>query len=125
MDTSIVLTPELVAGIFGFLLSVFFTYFPKVNTAFAKLTTEQKSLIQILGTIAVAAIIFLISCQGWITINIACTEKGAVELIKIVFVALTSNQITYLSTKNFMPNSVKEAKAGRMLEGQTEDTPVG
>lgn len=117
MDAPISVTPELVAGAFGFLLSVFFTYFPKVNVGFAKLTTEQKSLIQILGTIGVAVIIFLISCQGWITINIACTEKGAVELIKIVFVALTSNQITYLSTKNFMPGKVVEAKASRDVVG--------
>ena len=88
------LTPEVLAGLAGGLMSLAFSYIPGLSDGFAALTSTQKSGIMALVIVAVAGAAFGLSCTSIIQ-AIACTQDGLVRLAQILFVTLTANQAVY------------------------------
>lgn len=58
------MTPELIAGITGSAISFAVGRFPGLNTAFAKMDSNIKSLLMIAATVLAATGIFLWNCHG-------------------------------------------------------------
>ncbi len=115
MDTKVLVTPQLIAGVLSIIFSLLFTYFPKLNTWYAGLTTEAKSGIMILGTALISGFLYLASCQAWLVTDLVCTQEGLIGLVKIFFVALVANQATYLVSPQ--PKPVQAAKLSRSTVG--------
>ncbi len=89
-----VLTPEVLAGLAGGLLSLAFSYVPGLSDWFAPLDSTRKSGIMALMILAVAGGAYGLSCAGVIA-SLPCTQDGLVRLAQIVFVTLTANQGVY------------------------------
>lgn len=94
-DTSQLKTPFWLVGLAAVALSIFFSYAPKIRTAFAALPDNVKSLVNVIAVVVVAVIMFLFVCLKLITIpGLECTVAGAQTLISYVAIALAGNQIT-------------------------------
>lgn len=110
------MTAPLLSGIAGVILSLLFSYIPKLNTRFAAKTEEEKKLWMLGLLILVAAAAFGLSCTRYgamIGIPIQCTDAGAIEMIKILAAAVIANQTTFSITPQ--TRGVKAAKASRSL----------
>lgn len=108
----IVVTAELVASIAGGLLALGFAYIPKVKDWFDLRTAQEKAGIMALALIVVSVGIFAAGCASLFNVSIACTQQGAVDLVKILVSALVANQSLYLiAVKSFKPQARTAASA--------------
>lgn len=107
----IALTPEVIAGVVGVLLSLIFAYFPKLNVLYAGLATEVKSLIMIGLLLATSLVIAALSHFGIIQTTEPVTWF---LLVKVFVVALMTNQPTY----TILPETrgVTAAKEARIVD---------
>jgi hypothetical protein len=100
------MTSELLASIAGIVLSVAFSYIPGLAEKWAALPSDKQRL-YMLGIMAVAALaVFGLTCAGlgdWAGVKLACTQSGALELIKIFVFALMANQAAYAVTPRNRP----------------------
>lgn len=91
---------EILLGIVGAILSLMFTYLPGLK---AWLDSQlNRGLIMLAFCVLVAAVYFGLACSPWaaaLKIILTCDQNGFVEMLKAVFVIASSNQITYLMTK--------------------------
>lgn len=107
------MSAELLSSIAGVVLSLVFSYVPKLNTKFAALETEVKRSIM-LGLLALAAVAtYGLACSGWLTglfgIQVPCDQSGIQMLIQAFIYAAITNQTAYsLSPKT---QAVRQAKA--------------
>lgn len=86
-------TPQLLVAIVGIVLSLLFNYFPLLNTWYADLKTEFKSLIMILLLLLSAVGVYLLTYFGLVE----TTEPLSIWLaVKIFISALIVNQATYV-----------------------------
>lgn len=103
-----VFDPEFISGVVGLILALVFAYFPKLNTWYAGLQTEVKSLIMIGLLLATTVVITLL------TVYEVIPAPGPVtwfSVVKVFFAALIVNQPTYVvipETKSV--KAVKEAR---------------
>lgn len=109
------MTPEVLFGAAGAILSLLFSYIPGLNAWFAGLKSEYKQLIMLLLIIVVAGGAYGLACAGVLMgltgIELACTEAGLWGLVKAVVLAIIANQAIYgLSPQT---GAVREAKAAR------------
>lgn len=106
------MTATELSAIAGVVLSLIFSYVPGLSTWFAGKSSEVKSLVMLAVLVATAAGIYGVGCLGWFDTGIACTGAGALELGKILLVAVIANQ----STHRLMPETlaVREAKLYRL-----------
>ena len=88
------LTSQDLAMIAGVILSLIFSYVPKVSDWYAKRTPTEKRLIMAVLLLAVAAGAFGLSCAE-IVVSVACTRAGAMGLVYAFITALIANQATY------------------------------
>lgn len=88
------LTPEILGGFAGAVMSLAFSYVPGLSDWFGKLNSKQKSGLTALVIIAVAGAAYGLSCAGWIA-AVPCTQDGLVRLAQTVFAALVVNQSVY------------------------------
>ena len=96
----------------GVLLSLAFSYVPGLNTKYAGWTPEVKRLVM-LGALVLAAVgVYGVGCLGWLDTGIACTVQGALDLLKVLVVAVVANQGVYSISPQ--PLSVREAKLDRL-----------
>lgn len=109
MVPSISFTPDFLAMIAGVILSLSFSYVPKLNTWYAAKATEIKQLIM-LGLMLIATIaIFALGCGEIIPIkNFVCDQPTAVYFIYTFILALVANQGTYKITPQTL--AVRQAK---------------
>jgi hypothetical protein len=106
------LTPDLMAGAAGILLSLVFTFVPALNVWYAAKAPEAKSAIMIGSLVVVAALLAGSSCLNlWQFIT--CDKPGGMQLAEMLFAAIVGNQGIYGLTKNLAPASVKAAKAAQ------------
>lgn len=106
------MTPELLAGIAGIVLSLIFSYVPKLNVKFAKLEGDYKRLIMLGALVIVGGSAFGLSCANlWPTVT--CDQAGAVQMIESFIFAAIANQSAYALSPE--TNAVKEAKAERII----------
>jgi hypothetical protein len=93
------MTAEALAGLAGILLSLCFSYIPKVSDWYATLTSQYKSLLM-LAALAVAALAaFGLACAGMgdlFGISLTCDQPGAMLAVRAFVVALVANQSTYM-----------------------------
>ncbi len=101
--------PEFLAMIAGVVLSLLFSYVPKLNTWYAALATEIKQLIMLGLMLVSTGAIFALGCGGIIPINdFACDQNTAVYFIYTFILALVANQGTYKITPQTI--AVRQAK---------------
>jgi len=99
MFIKFIFSPVVLASIVGVILSVFFSYFPKVRDWFAALAGDQKRLIMLGCLVIVAGALYGLNCAGWIQAEgLTCDQAGAVTLVNAFVAALVANQTTYLVT---------------------------
>lgn len=108
------MTPEMIAGFAAVILSLAFTFIPKLNAKFAAWEVEYQQL-TMLGLMALVSLgAYGIACAGLAVdfgIAVECTQSGAIHLAQALFVAVAFNQGT--NTIVPKPKAVKEAKAQR------------
>lgn len=104
------LTPAILAAIVGAILSLAFSYIPKLNVWFASKEEEVKRLIMAALLIVLAGVIFGLQCAGVLEAGLACDKQGVVQLIWILLSAVVANQSVYKITPQL--ESVKDAKFG-------------
>lgn len=101
-------TPEALALIAGALLSLAFSYVPKLNTVYAVWAPEYKRLVM-LGLLLISAVsIYFLGCGSIIQAGITCDHAGILKLTYIFFLAVMSNQSTFTITPQ--TTAVKAAK---------------
>lgn len=107
------LSAEALGAVFGLVAAVIFAYFPGLNTSYAALKTEYKSLIMIGVMAVVVGLVFAQACTSvhllpW---SSTCDQGGAETLIKTFVYAVGLNQTAH----RLLPEAaaVKAAKAAR------------
>jgi hypothetical protein len=97
MFIKFIFTPAVLASIFGVILSLFFSYFPKVRDWFALLAGDRKRLIMLAGLTVIALAIYGLNCIAWIAAEgLTCDQAGAVVLVNAWVAAIVANQTAYL-----------------------------
>jgi len=97
------MTPELLASIFGTLLSLLMSYVPGFATWYNPLSSQAKRLVMLGLLAAIAAAAAGIACAGFgsaIGLTLTCDETGLYTLITSFLAALATNQATYLITSS-------------------------
>lgn len=110
------MTPETLASVIaataGALLSLAFSYFPRLNTAYAALDEASKKIVMFVLLLVVAIGVYSLSCAGLLfdmfALELACDRGGAILLFHAFFSALFANQGMYTITPQ--TQAVKEAK---------------
>ena len=93
------MSAELLASVFGVVLSLFFSYVPGVKAWFDALTKAQKQAFMGVGLVLVAGATFGLSCAGLVDVGVTCDQAGALGLVNVLIAALIANQSTYLITR--------------------------
>jgi len=104
------LSPEVISGAAGIILSLIFMYVPGLRVWYAEQKTEYKSLMMLGALALVSGFIALSSCLDW-WVFISCDKGGFLELIETFVLALVANQSTYMIVPE--PEDVKVAKLNR------------
>jgi|SRR3972149_4529453 len=106
------MTATILSGIAGVILSLLFSYVPKLNTKFAAKSAEEKKLWMLALLAVVAGGAFGLSCTQYgamLGIPIVCTDAGLIELIKVLAAAAIANQTTFaLTPQTKMVKAAKE-----------------
>lgn len=89
---------EMLVGIAGVVLSLAFSYIPGLRTWYAALVAETKQLIMLGLIILVSGAIFALGCYGILSVGVACDKYGAISLVWMIVLGLTSNQAAYMIT---------------------------
>lgn len=107
-DISVTFTPEVIAGIVGFILMLVFAYVPGLRVWFAGLKSEVKSWAMI-GLLTVAAVVITLLAQY----GVIQTPEPVTWLscAKVVLALLVANQPTYQIAPQMA--DVKVAKLSR------------
>lgn len=81
----------------GVLLSLLLAYIPGVASWYDGKDASTKAGIMA-GLLAVVAFgIYGLACLGWVVdLGVACTQMGAIELVKLFISALIANQATFM-----------------------------
>lgn len=90
-----------VLGIVGVILQLLFLYVPKVKTWYE--AQPNKGLLMLGFTVLIGAIYFALGCTSLaIQLGIAttCDVNGLFAMLKALFIVATSQQLTYLYTRN-------------------------
>lgn len=93
------MTADLLAGIFGIVLSLLFSYVPGLQARFDPLDKQVKQMIMGLGIVVIAGAVFGLSCGGIVNAGITCDKSGALGLLSLAIEALIANQGAYSLTK--------------------------
>jgi hypothetical protein len=107
------MTADYLSGTLAVILSLAFSYIPKLNTWFAALEPEIKRLIM-LGLLAlIAGVSYGLACWGVLAdltgIELTCDKTGLFELLRVFVMAIIANQGIYsLSPQT---EAVREVKA--------------
>lgn len=98
----------------GVVLSLLFTYMPKLRVQFAGLASETKQLVNLILSVLLAAIVFAFTCTNFVIFpGVECTKDGVIAVVVYIFLAAGGNQLTYKLSPQ--PADVKAAKVERDL----------
>ncbi len=95
------MTAETLSLLAGAVLSLAFSYIPKLNTWFDGIAAEYKRLTMAGLTLLVAAAAYGLACAGLgeqFGIAVVCDQSGAIALIQAWVMALVANQAAYSVT---------------------------
>lgn len=104
-------TPESLAAVAGFLLSLAFFYIPGLNTWYNALGnqengSEKKSAVMGVAILACAVGAFALNCFSVVNFGLVCTPQGVFELLVCIVYALAANQGTYTITRKLVHKKV-------------------
>lgn len=88
-------TADLLSSGLGVAVSLVTSYVPFVSEWFYKQDKKYRGLWMILFTFIVALVIFGLSCGGVFNF-VACSEAGAMDLLRAFFYVIVGNQLAYL-----------------------------
>lgn len=91
------MSAEQLSAIAGIVLSLAFSYVPKLNDWYSALAGTTKRLVMAVVLLLVAGASLWLSCAN-IILSIACTQAGLLSLINAFVMALVANQATYMIT---------------------------
>jgi hypothetical protein len=107
------MTAQALSAAAGILLSLLFSYTPKLSTWYAAQSKETKQLIMLGLLFVTAGAAFGLACAGVLTdlfgITITCDKAGALGLASAFISALIANQAMFMATPQ--TKGVKAAKA--------------
>lgn len=103
---------QAISMIVGFVISLLFSYFPRLNTAYAGLSTEAKSLIMIGLMVLVTGAIVLLDYFDVINAGLTFDKGGIMQIVMTFIAALMANQATYVASPQ--TRAVKEARLGKL-----------
>lgn len=86
------------SAIAGMLLSLGLEYIPGIAPRYAALDSVQKRLTMLVLLVLTAGALFGLGCAE-LVVYVACTTKGAFELVGMIAVAIGVNQGTHSLTK--------------------------
>lgn len=95
------MTAETLTLFAGAILSLGFSYIPKLNTWFDLLLPEYKRLIMAGLTLAVAAVSYGLACAGLADqfgVAVTCDQAGLIGLLQAWVFAIVGNQAAYSLT---------------------------
>lgn len=106
------LTSEILLGLSAIVLSLAFTYLPKLRVKFATLASHQKSLVNLVLVTLLAIVMFLGTCiELFLIPGLTCSTAGIRTLVIYIVIAVGGNQLAYVASAQ--PADVLEAKANR------------
>lgn len=106
---TIVVTPEALVLFAGVILSLCFSYIPKLNVWYAAKSEEFKKLVMLVLLLVVTAGIFVLGCFNIIPVeSFTCERQTAVKFFYLFILALISNQSVYKVSPT--TQAVKQAK---------------
>ena len=111
------MTAEILSAAAAILLSLTFSYLPKLNTWYAAQEEQTKKLVMLGAIAVVAAGSFALACAGLVTdlfgLVLTCDRAGALVVVRSFIFALMANQAAYLiSPKTAAVKEVKALQAG-------------
>ena len=95
------MSAETLAAAAGLILSLAFSYIPRLSAWYGTKEEDVKRLIMLGLLVLVAAGAFGLACGGFAAdfgIAVTCDKTGAIALLKVLFAAAVANQITYALT---------------------------
>jgi hypothetical protein len=93
------MTTTVIAGIAGAILSLFLKYVPGFRQKWALADANVKRFWMIFLLILAGALVYGAACAGFLgplNWNLTCDANGLDKVIRLVFAAASTNQITYL-----------------------------
>jgi uncharacterized membrane protein len=110
----ITVTPEFLCLVAGVILSLLFSYVPRLNTWYASKSEQLKKLFMLLLLFIVVIAIFVLACTGLLpVVGFTCTKDTAVSFVYMFILAVISNQSTHSVTPQTL--AVKQAKQPKLL----------
>ena len=97
------MSAETLTLVAGSVLSLIFTFIPKLNTWYAALPRRSKEIVMFCLVVAVGAGSFVLACKGQSSVlglSLTCDVAGAVGLVKAILLTLAANQATYMITRS-------------------------
>jgi hypothetical protein len=102
---------DLLSSIAGSLLSLLCAYAPGLADWYGRLDPTEKRLVMLVLLALVASGSFALACSSWAAgwgITLTCDQAGLSGLVRALFLAITTNQATYLIASS-AANHRKEA----------------
>jgi hypothetical protein len=102
------MSAESLSLIAGSVLSLLFSYIPGVRAWFMPLDPQVKRLLMLGLIILSASTIFGLACLGWgaeLGITLVCSQKGLVNLVRQVVLAIIANQGIYAISPRAVPHN--------------------
>ena len=96
------MTAEQLALIAGAVLSLLFSYVPKLSDWYAGLSSQYKKLVMGGVLVLTAAGIFALNCAGYGGMfgwDLTCDVPGAIGFVQVLIAALVANQAVYLISR--------------------------
>lgn len=90
-----------ILGILGVVLQMAFKYMPKFSNWYQ--SHPNKGLVALIFAVVIGVIYFGLSCTPYASqfkIALVCNQDGAFTLLNAIFVIASTQQLTYLFTKN-------------------------
>jgi hypothetical protein len=82
----------------GIILSLLFNYIPKIREKYDLLDETGKRLVMLAVLIVVTITVFTLACLKLLEdfgLTITCDRAGAIELLRVLIVAIIANQSVY------------------------------
>jgi hypothetical protein len=119
-------TPEMLAVMFGILLSLVLSYFPIIKTKWAAFDGDVKRVIMLVAFAVITLAVFGLSCTTLkdsfgLLASVSCTQAGAIELFKIFIAAVIANQTTFMLSPNISGNSEKQLTTDELVKQAAQD----
>jgi hypothetical protein len=94
---SISLTPDKLVLILAAAISLLFSYFPSLNTWYAKFDATKKRLIMLALLVVEVAVMALGMCNNFLVIaDVVCSQAGILQLVYWMVLAVVANQATFV-----------------------------